>query len=415
MGRKNRGDVIDESEVGVYQIVSSCVRQKFLCGLDWRTGRDYSYRRNWFLELLEHLLTVFAIDASAFAVLMNHFHLILRNRPDLAESWSEEEVAVRWWRIWDSRAKEDPTARPKEVVLQRMLADPQRIGELRRRLASPSWFMKELKQPIARRANREDGVRGHFFAERFGAIRLADELDVVAANIYVDLNEIRAGIASSLEDSRYSSAHRRLSRLKKAEQLLLEGDPEQAEYYAPNDPDFWLAPVFERGEAPALFALGDAAWPEYPSAETADAAEASDRDAGSGSGRKTRRAGNAQRKRARERKRRGFLPMTLKAYLQLLDEVGRQTAAGKRGVIDPSLPPLLERLSRQSKFTFNDRIQQLYRRYAALERPHPDDAPASEAGPPHPTPSVEAPEGGDSRAAKPANRSARGRDPTGFG
>jgi hypothetical protein len=41
---------------------------------------------------------------------------------------------------------------------------------------------------------------------------------------------------------------------------------------------------------------------------------------------------------------RGFLPMTLDEYLELLDWTGRQVRADKRGAIPPDLLPILERL-----------------------------------------------------------------------
>src|SRR5690606_37754150 len=41
---------------------------------------------------------------------------------------------------------------------------------------------------------------------------------------------------------------------------------------------------------------------------------------------------------------RGFLPMSLDDYLQLLDWTGRQMAPGKRGAIPAELAPILDRL-----------------------------------------------------------------------
>ena len=61
--------------------------------------------------------------------------------------------------------------------------------------------MKHLKQPIAWRANREDGCTGHFFESRFYSGALLDEAALIAAMVYVDLNPIRAGMVSEAIDS----------------------------------------------------------------------------------------------------------------------------------------------------------------------------------------------------------------------
>ena len=60
-----------------------------------------------------------------------------------------------------------------------------------------SWFQKELKEDIARRANEEDGVRGHFWSGRFKSVRLLDLAALLICSIYVDLNVIRAGVSQT--------------------------------------------------------------------------------------------------------------------------------------------------------------------------------------------------------------------------
>ena len=72
--------------------------------MDWRTGTDYSYRR----EIIESIVTYqaknLAVDLGAHSILGNHFHLILRSRPDIVTGWSDEECAYRYkaaWPSWD--------------------------------------------------------------------------------------------------------------------------------------------------------------------------------------------------------------------------------------------------------------------------------------------------------------------------
>lgn len=70
--------------------------------------------------------------------------------------------------------------------------------------------MQQLKQPIARGANLEDGVTGHFFEQRFYSGALLSERALVAAMAYVDLNPVRARIAKDIEQCKHTSIAKRL-------------------------------------------------------------------------------------------------------------------------------------------------------------------------------------------------------------
>ena len=158
-----RRQIVDETEVGIYHCVSRCVRRAFLCGQDALTGRNFDHRKDWIQSRLEELAGIFAVDLLGFSVMSNHIHLLLRNRPDLAADFSDEEVALRWWRLHPSRRNEDGSpAEPGPHEIAGLLADTDALAEHRRRLSSISWLMRSLSEPIARRANREDRVTGRF-------------------------------------------------------------------------------------------------------------------------------------------------------------------------------------------------------------------------------------------------------------
>ena len=93
MPGRPRKHVIRKDEIGVFHVWSRCVRQCWLCGVDPQTGQDYSHRKQWIHQRMEDFARIFAIDACVYAILSNHYHLIVRNRIDLAQQWTAEEVA----------------------------------------------------------------------------------------------------------------------------------------------------------------------------------------------------------------------------------------------------------------------------------------------------------------------------------
>jgi REP element-mobilizing transposase RayT len=212
-----RARLVDATRSGYYHCISRCVRRAFLC------GDQYDHRRQWLEDRLAELLDVFAIDACGYAIMSNHLHLILKTNPDAAKQWSPLEVARRWVRLFPQgliRAKEDATndrarAGIEQEYLNALAANTAWIKRWRARFASLSWFNKLLKEPIAKRANREDDCTGHFWEGRFKSIRLLDPAAILACMVYVDLNPLRAKVVQALGDSAFTSILQRLKVLRR--------------------------------------------------------------------------------------------------------------------------------------------------------------------------------------------------------
>lgn len=220
-----RKSLISLADTPYYHCMSRCVRRAFLCGEDDMTGVNYEHRRGWVEKRLLTLAKVFAIEVCAYAVMSNHLHVVLKVNPDKARAWTNRDVATRWCMLH----KGTPSIQEFVEKGDKLLEDTKHstlqstLAIYRQRLMDISWFMRELNEPIARRANQEDGCTGHFWEARFKSQALLDDAAVTACMAYVDLNPIRVNLASSLADSRHTSiAYRLKARAKgRAPGLLL--------------------------------------------------------------------------------------------------------------------------------------------------------------------------------------------------
>lgn len=205
-----RNLLIRPGAAGVFHCVSRCVRRAFLCGVDRASGRSFEHRRLWIEERILALCELFAVSLHAYAVMSNHFHVVVELVPDAATAMTDSDVAQRWVRLFPVGGG---TAESDELRVQALLGNPERVAVLRRRLCDLGWFMRCLNEPIARRANREDQCKGRFWEGRYKAQALLDDRAVLAAMAYVDLNPIRAGIADRLDRSSHTSIQERVRRL----------------------------------------------------------------------------------------------------------------------------------------------------------------------------------------------------------
>jgi REP element-mobilizing transposase RayT len=289
------------------------------------------------------------MDICAMAIMSNHIHLVVRNRPDIAGQWSDEEVARRWWNLFPGRKTEDDKpAEPEPHELEMLMADSQRLQERRQRLSSISWLMRCLAEPIARRANREDRCSGRFWEGRFKCQRLLDESAVLACSVYVDLNPIRAGVAETPETSSFTSAYERIQARLETNVAAADGAP-AGQGEAARDGSLHGQRV---GRATASSgALEILNTPPATHGQPGDRATLQTADHG-----QTPRDGwlspvelreevvAESEPAARRASNKGFLPLKLDQYLELLDWTGRQARPDKRGQIPAELLPILQRL-----------------------------------------------------------------------
>ncbi len=82
-----------------YPWIGRCVRRAFLWGKDHLSDRDFSHRKAWVLEHLAELSEVFSMTVCAYAVIPNHYYVVVHIDRQRAEQMSQTEVLTRWARM----------------------------------------------------------------------------------------------------------------------------------------------------------------------------------------------------------------------------------------------------------------------------------------------------------------------------
>lgn len=306
MARLARRDVVDPAKVQILHCTQRCVRGAFLCGEDLGTGKSFEHRRGWIRHRLEFLAGAFGIDCLTYTVLSNHTHIVLRSRPDVVKSWSDEEVAERWLRLYPKRRDQDGKPdESNEPEILRIVNTPDRLAEIRQHLSDVSWWMRCLAENIARRSNAEDKCSGRFWQGRFGCQLLLDDASLLVCAMYVDLNPIRAAMAETPETSQFTGAKDRIDDLTARIDRTRPAEHDWERAGAGRESG-WLSPIEIDQRQDAI----------GPDSETS----------------------------GRRASRKGFLSLSLTDYLQLLDWTGRSIRADKRGAIPDHLAPILSRI-----------------------------------------------------------------------
>ena len=199
-----RSQIVDLQSTRWYHCISRCVRKSFLL------TDEFHDRKSWIDNRLKQLEAIFAISVGGFSTMDNHLHLLLRVDPDIARDWSDQEVAKRWLTLYPPRdVKRQPIA-PTQDMIQNLAENTSWVQTARERLSSLSWFMKCLKEPLSRMANKQDNCKGTFFEARFKSIAILDEESLLTVAAYIDLNPVAAGVASLPEPSPHTSIKERV-------------------------------------------------------------------------------------------------------------------------------------------------------------------------------------------------------------
>lgn len=308
---KARKYIWDENLCAHYHLVSRVVQRAFLFGYDEHTGINYNYRLLWVHERIKELSEIFTIIVGGYSFMDNHFHLLVQTRPDLTEALTPREVIQRYFKLYAPEQSKKRTLTPAEWAFleDEAIKDEKRIKECRKRLGSLSWYMKALKEQIARRANKENNTTGHFWAERFKSILLIGSEAVALCQVYIDSNPIRADIAETPETSNFTSAQTRLQASEAVKKITELKELELQGHTIHEDKKKEIEEVSKL--------IGSANWlaPFYQG----------------------------------EGHLRPFFRITEKEYFLLLDNTIREISPNKKGYMDPSLDAIFDRLKMDRK------------------------------------------------------------------
>ncbi len=290
-------------------VVSRCVRRGWLCGEDpellKKHRKNYDHRRQWIVDRIDRLSQAFAVDIAAYAVMSNHYHLVVYVDVERAKKWNIKQVLLQYCKVFEAHPWVndylDPDKCQRLTKIQVQWVEETANTIYRQRLYSISWFMRSINERLARMANAEDHCKGRFWEGRFKAQALLDEQALLTCMAYVDLNPLRAGIATTPETSDYTSVQARV------ETELAESNPRRNKSLKNSknknrryDYNFSRLKPFADSKVKSSINIKDKAHP---------------------------------------------LPFKLNDYLELVDASARMARNDKKYHMDSELPPIFERLN----------------------------------------------------------------------
>lgn len=240
-----RRNLVDVSVTPWYHCISRCVRSAFLM------ADDKGDRKQWIEDRIKTLTEAFSISVGGFAILDNHLHVLCRLDPKRSKTWSDEEVVRRWIKVFPPKTLNFNDPAIVDHWVKQQAKDTKKVERWRTRLADLGWFMKSLKEPLARMANKADGTRGTFWEARYKSIAILDKEALMSIAVYIDLNVLAAGFADTPETSKHTSINQRVEHARKKGAIgrlrkALEGTIAGSQATGDLEQDHWLVPIEDR-------------------------------------------------------------------------------------------------------------------------------------------------------------------------
>ena len=206
---QSRASQISTKDTPYYHITSHVVRNNLLCGINSINNIDYGSRKQWVIDRIKFLSSFFAIDVAGYSIEVDEYHMVIYINEAITKSWSIDEVYDHWSAIYNpkpilKRWKNKELIEASEIQMALTM-----LEECRNKLSNISLFMQNLNQYIARRANKEDGCKGHFWEGRFKSYALLDETALVTCMSHLDLNHVIEKEPDLVEEPEFRSIYER--------------------------------------------------------------------------------------------------------------------------------------------------------------------------------------------------------------
>ena len=167
-------------EPTVYHVISRTALDGFVLG---------DVEKDYLLKLIKHLSSVYFAEVLGFAIMGNHFHLLVRMHP--GDGFSDEEIKRRFSIYY----QHDDRRHLSEGMIQ----------FFREKWANLSEYVREIKQTFSRFYNKRHQRKGFFWGDRFKSVIVDNGDTLINCLAYIDLNPVRAGICKVPEDYRWCS------------------------------------------------------------------------------------------------------------------------------------------------------------------------------------------------------------------
>jgi len=178
MPRVSRMVVTDSGQKAAYHVISRTA----LDGLPFKKAE-----KDELVRIIQRFSAVYAVEVLGFAIMGNHFHLLVEVSPGTMVS--DDEVRRRFQLLYGEEA-EFPEGR---------------LCDFRKRFSSLSAYMKDIKQTFSNFYNKRKKRKGTLWGERFKSVIVEQGNTLVNCLAYIDLNAVRAGIVKRPEDYRWCS------------------------------------------------------------------------------------------------------------------------------------------------------------------------------------------------------------------